>query len=168
MPITKITDKLYLCDYNSATKYAELCSLGIKQILTVGNGMLHRTEELRTKYIPIEDRSNENIKQYFTEAFEFINRDVTVVHCQMGISRSATIVIAYLMSGGMDINYAYRYVKLRRPFINPNSGFTEQLITYSLELGRYIDKYLFLTDTDEFDLSNPWDPLKIEQSYETK
>ena len=161
--ITKITDKLYLSSYNDATDYSKLISMGIKQILTVGNGMLHRTEELKTKYIFIEDHGRENIKQYFKEAFEFIERDVTIVHCAMGISRSATIVIGYLMSGGMDINYAYQYVKLRRPIINPNSGFTEQLIAYSHELGRRTDKFLFLTDTNEFDLSNPWDPIDFEK-----
>lgn len=158
MVLSKITDKLYLSDYNTATDYKQLVDLGIKQILTVGNGMLHRTEELKTKYIYIDDKVDADIKKHFAEAFDFIGRDVTVVHCALGKSRSATIVIAYLMSGGMAIDAAYRYVKERRPIIDPNYGFVGQLIQYSKEIGLYDQKFLYVgNNADVSDFSNPWD-----------
>ncbi len=156
MVLSKITDRLYLCDYNTATDYKQLVDLGIRQILVVGNGMLHRTEELKTKYIPIDDRVDANIRAHFEDAFAFIKADVTVVHCAMGKSRSPIIVIAYLMSGGMQIDVAYRYVKERRPIIDPNCGFIWQLIDYSKEIGVYDPKFLYVNES--YDLSNPWDP----------
>ena len=57
------------------------------------------------------------------------------VHCEMGISRSATIVIAYLMNKRkMTLFDAYRYVLERRPVIRPNSSFMKQLKDYEKRL----------------------------------
>ena len=45
-----------------------------------------------------------------------------------GISRSSTIVIAYLMwKTQATYNEAYFFVKNRRKFIPPNDGFVQQL-----------------------------------------
>jgi protein-tyrosine phosphatase len=51
------------------------------------------------------------------------------VHCFAGVSRSATIVIAYLMKEhGLSFNSAIKFVKSKRPQINPNDGFRKQLM----------------------------------------
>lgn len=53
----------------------------------------------------------------------------------MGISRSATIVIAYLMNRfGMSLPQAYNYVKSKRPEIGPNRHFMRTLVGYEQEL----------------------------------
>ncbi len=71
--------------------------------------------------------------KYFNEAFDFINnakdnKCTILIHCQMGKSRSATILIAYLMK---FYNYSYdgafNYVKKLRKIVNPNAGFVKQL-----------------------------------------
>ncbi len=47
-----------------------------------------------------------------------------VVHCNMGMSRSAAIVIGYLISRlGWSYEKAYRHTKLRRAVVRPNDGF---------------------------------------------
>lgn len=53
------------------------------------------------------------------------------MHCAAGVSRSASFVIAYLMTR-KDMFYpeAVKYVKDRRKVINPNSGFKRQLYDY--------------------------------------
>lgn len=54
-----------------------------------------------------------------------------LVHCKMGISRSASVVIAYVMKAyGWDLRQALDFVKTRRSCIKPNSGFLKQLETY--------------------------------------
>jgi len=54
-----------------------------------------------------------------------------LLHCQSGVSRSATATIAYLMySRGMGATKAYDFVKLRRSSINPNLSFVRQLQEY--------------------------------------
>ena len=59
---------------------------------------------------------------------ENIGKTNVLVHCQAGVSRSATIVIAYMMRKyqySMDV--AVDRVKKRRPYIDPNKGFMKQL-----------------------------------------
>jgi len=51
-----------------------------------------------------------------------------LVHCRQGVSRSAAVVIAYLIRHhAMSYDSAFSYVKSRRQCINPNSGFIETL-----------------------------------------
>ena len=48
-----------------------------------------------------------------------------LVHCANGVSRSATVVIAYVMSKlKMGREEALGYVRERR-YVNPNKGFME-------------------------------------------
>jgi protein-tyrosine phosphatase len=50
---------------------------------------------------------------------------VIFVHCKAGKSRSATVVVAYLMwSEGADQNSAYDEVKNMRPEVSPNVCFS--------------------------------------------
>ena len=52
------------------------------------------------------------------------------VHCKEGISRSATIVIAFLMRSKQfkfRFDEALKYVQTRRPIVDPNPGFRNQL-----------------------------------------
>jgi predicted protein tyrosine phosphatase len=52
-----------------------------------------------------------------------------LVHCQGGVSRSASAVIYALMKlDSMSLAAAYRHVKSRRSCIRPNAGFMRQLI----------------------------------------
>lgn len=60
-----------------------------------------------------------------------------LVHCRMGISRSATVAIAYLIRyHGLTRDEAYTHVKRMRPQINPNRGFWNQLQTFEKRLTR--------------------------------
>ena len=50
------------------------------------------------------------------------------MHCMAGVSRSATLVIAYIMKKyKMSLDEAKKLVEAKRPFINPNPGFIKQL-----------------------------------------
>ncbi|KAL4659990.1 hypothetical protein GN956_G1105 [Arapaima gigas] len=95
---------------------------------------------IRYKRLPATDNSKQNLRQYFEEVFEFIEeahqsgRGV-LVHCQAGVSRSATIVIAYLMKHTrMTMMDAYKYVRSRRPVVSPNLNFMGQLLEFERDL----------------------------------
>ena len=58
-----------------------------------------------------------------------------LVHCFAGVSRSASVVLAYLMrEHGLSLRAAFKLAKAKRPFINPNEGFRVQLQKYEQEL----------------------------------
>lgn len=86
--------------------------------------------------IEIPDSEFANIAEHFALSRAFIkghlerNSEV-LVHCGAGISRSATICIAYLMQElGLSFLQAYICVYEARPQISPNMGFVTQLVTY--------------------------------------
>ncbi|KAM4620271.1 dual specificity protein phosphatase 10 [Polymixia lowei] len=95
---------------------------------------------VRYKRLPATDNSKQNLHQYFEEVFEFIEEahqsgQGVLVHCQAGVSRSATIVIAYLMKHTlMTMTDAYKYVRSRRPVVSPNLNFMGQLLEFERDL----------------------------------
>jgi protein-tyrosine phosphatase len=53
-----------------------------------------------------------------------------MVHCFLGVSRSATVILAYWIKYGpifVDLNQAYETLATLRPIINPNAGFRRSL-----------------------------------------
>lgn len=77
------------------------------------------------------------IVQYYPNRLPLINLPGKVlVHCMMGVSRSATCAIAYLMIvKKMSAVDAIRTVRMRRD-IRPNDGFLQQLADLDNELRR--------------------------------
>lgn len=86
--------------------------------------------------LPAADVQEQDLEQYFEKAIDFIHQarvahENILVHCYAGISRSATIVLAYLMTiGDYDVEKALQIVKGARGFIQPNPGFLSQLKKY--------------------------------------
>ncbi|KAI9994651.1 hypothetical protein PInf_011474 [Phytophthora infestans] len=84
--------------------------------------------------LQVADLNSVRISEYFDEAFSFIDRALAsggnvLVHCYMGISRSATIILAYLIER-RDFSLADALHELRRvrPRAQPNSGFYQELM----------------------------------------
>ncbi|KAJ7752922.1 protein-tyrosine phosphatase-like protein [Mycena metata] len=83
--------------------------------------------------IDLEDRSSAALQQHLAPACDYIRAslargDNVLVHCQQGVSRSASIVIAYLIRDrAMSYDAAFDFVKQRRQCIQPNSGFVKTL-----------------------------------------
>lgn len=52
-------------------------------------------------WLDIEDKPNSPLNKHFDETFEFIDKNLkegnVLVHCQAGVSRSASVVIAYII-----------------------------------------------------------------------
>ena len=127
----QITEKLFLGNEDTARDKAILNKLNISNILICAEGCEpFFKDEYKYKILYIDDAIDENILPWLQEAFEFIDSSEKniYIHCVMGISRSPSIVIAYLMyKNKMSYEEAYDFVKNKRNVINPNSGFQEQL-----------------------------------------
>ena len=68
----------------------------------------------------------------------------------MGISRSSTIVIGYLMKyEKMSLRDAYTFVLKKRTCIHPNEGFLKQLFAYEENLGLQGFKEMTIKEEEE-------------------
>jgi hypothetical protein len=104
------------------------------------NTTYHTHQNVAYHRIIASDSPYTDLSQHFDEACDFIHqyRDRRVlIHCQAGVSRSATICIAYLMKHfGLFLDGAYMAVKGARKIICPNIGFMKQLIEYERQLSK--------------------------------
>ena len=124
---------LYLSDLDSATDLALIETAGIGAVLTL---MIETEVEfpsfIASKNMKIDDLANYNILPFLNEAFKFIDfyrtQTNVLVHCFAGISRSPTVVMAYIMKHlKCDYDTAFNIVKQVRKEIDPNHGFIEHL-----------------------------------------
>ena len=129
--ISKITDTIYLGNMDAAFNIKKLKNLGIRKVLTVMSAFGNHYPEntFIHKTIDITDDYNSNIIRYFKDCLLFIDGyDKVFVHCAAGMSRSPTVVIAYLMwKQKLSLNNAIKFVKNKRPEISPNLNFMRQL-----------------------------------------
>ncbi|KAK9827884.1 hypothetical protein WJX74_007792 [Apatococcus lobatus] len=88
--------------------------------------------------IPVDDMADTNLLQHFPMCIAFIKQALAaeskiLVHCAMGISRSCTVVAAYLMSiEGLPVDTALQELRQKRPMCRPNDGFLEQLHAFDV------------------------------------
>ncbi|KAM8834904.1 uncharacterized protein ACB058_016370 isoform 1-T2 [Synchiropus picturatus] len=140
--VSPILPFLYLGNERDAQDLDLLRHLNIGYVVNVTTHLplYHVKSGLRYKRLPATDNSKQNLRQYFEEVFEFIEEAYqsgkgVLVHCQAGVSRSATIVIAYLMKHTlMTMTDAYKYVRSRRPVVSPNLNFMGQLLEFERDL----------------------------------
>lgn len=137
--MSEIINGLFLGSADDANSAAFIRENGIVAILNVAtevNVVAHK--DVTYKKIDCRDSHNQNISQHFDECFSFIDKHRRVlVNCMAGISRSATIVIAYLMSRyNMQWNRARLFVISKRPIVDPNINFIGQLVSYDMKLSQ--------------------------------
>ncbi|MEM6926702.1 MAG: dual specificity protein phosphatase [Myxococcota bacterium] len=86
----------------------------------------------QTRFLPLHDGIHQDLTPAFPTFFadlDGLDRGARLlVHCEVGVSRSATLAIAHVMrSTGQRFDEAFRTVQARRPHILPNIGFASQL-----------------------------------------
>ena len=103
-PSIVLDDFLYHGDLGHASNMGLLNSLGIRHIIDICDCPLDSVivEKFNVLWINLDDVMEANIKKYFEQTNQFLSEckrknEKVLVHCQMGISRSSSIVLAYLM-----------------------------------------------------------------------
>jgi len=135
-PINKITEKIYLGDIDGAKKTDFFKKEKITYTISLAGKMFTPTYDKNIiefqKIIDIEDDPKENIIKYFKECIEIIEKANKIyIHCMAGVSRSATIVICYLMwKEKKSLNEILKKVREKRFWVSPNFGFMKQLEIY--------------------------------------
>jgi predicted protein tyrosine phosphatase len=87
-------------------------------------------------YLQMQDDEEQNISAgdvlpsflTFVRSLDAAAGHRLLVHCEAGVSRSASLVIAFfILDRGMDFDAALAFVRERRPCVQPNEGFQRQL-----------------------------------------
>lgn len=143
---------IFIGNASAAKNIWYLEKLGITHVLNAAEGKecykyvntgrnFYKDTPIKYMGLHLEDSPGVNISQYFYPAASFIaeglaNGGRVFVHCMVGVSRSATCVLAYLMiRKGMLAAEAIRVVRRRRE-INPNVGFLKQIAELDNSLRR--------------------------------
>ncbi|KAI5806756.1 hypothetical protein DFH27DRAFT_356984 [Peziza echinospora] len=142
---SRILPYMYLGNLPHANNPALLNALGIKRILSVGELTSWTPDELKawgkSKILPVEnvqDNGIDSLSSDFRRCLDFIdegrrNGEPTLVHCRVGVSRSATICIAEVMRAlGLSLPRAYCFVRARRlnVIIQPHCRFMYELLKW--------------------------------------
>eukprot|EP00271_Cylindrocystis_brebissonii_P012756 TRINITY_DN319_c0_g2_i4.p1 TRINITY_DN319_c0_g2~~TRINITY_DN319_c0_g2_i4.p1 ORF type:complete len:207 (+),score=50.81 TRINITY_DN319_c0_g2_i4:174-794(+) len=133
--MNEIEPGLFLGDCIAAQQRDVLLRHGVRHIVQVAEelGAPPFPQDFSYTLVDIGDYAGEDIGSHFERCFEAMDAaraqgGAVLVHCVMGISRSSTIVIGYLMKRhGISLATAFAHVRERRPLIDPNSGFVHEL-----------------------------------------
>jgi protein-tyrosine phosphatase len=137
---SQIAPRLYLTCLSTARNANQLASLGITHVVSVLEDApsFPSSIPLRKLHISIPDYEDEDILKHLPATTAFIRGALAesrsnrvLVHCVMGISRSTTVVIAYLIATSqMTPLEALAAVRAKRAIVRPNRGFMAQLHEY--------------------------------------
>ncbi|KAM9823113.1 protein phosphatase Slingshot homolog 1 isoform X3 [Syngnathus typhle] len=154
---TLIFDHVYLGSEWNASNLEELQETGVGYILNV-------TREIDNFFpgtfhyhnIRVYDQEATDLLAHWNDTYNFIvkakkNYSKCLVHCKMGVSRSASTVIAYAMKEyGWSLEKAYNFVKEKRSITRPNPSFMRQLAEYEgiLDASKQRHNKLWQPDAD--------------------
>jgi protein-tyrosine phosphatase len=137
--ISCILPNLYISDMYCAQNYELVSKLCVSAIINVAPDVATNAFESNPNFVyltlHIQDSAKANIETYFDRTNKFIDKYIkthgVLVHCAAGISRSATIVIAYVMKAlSLPFQEAFTFVQEKHPITEPNFNFLIQLMQH--------------------------------------
>ncbi|WWC69001.1 uncharacterized protein I206_102937 [Kwoniella pini CBS 10737] len=168
---SRILDFLYLGNLEHAGNAAMLEALGITHVVSVGESLINPNEMMDPYHgvegntlaqaanegkvnvldlTDVRDDGNDPLRPVIARACAWIEAarregGIVLVHCRVGVSRSASIVIAYMMQfERMGLMDAYMMCRARRlnVLIQPNLRFFHELFGWEVELARQEEEIL--------------------------
>ncbi|XP_056289280.1 protein phosphatase Slingshot homolog 1 isoform X2 [Pseudoliparis swirei] len=134
---TLIFDHVYLGSEWNASNLEELRECGVGYILNVTREIDNFFPGMFSYHnVRVYDEDATDLLAHWNDTYNFMVKakksdSKCLVHCKMGVSRSASSVIAYAMKEyGWSLEKAYNYVKQKRSIAQPNAGFMRQLAEY--------------------------------------
>ncbi|WKY00125.1 hypothetical protein Q1695_014749 [Nippostrongylus brasiliensis] len=137
--MNEIIPNLFLGSLRDATDVEQLKKNRIQYVVSVHDLSARHPahEHLKVLRIQLSDCSSSDISSHFAATNQFIHaarlkQAAVLVHCLAGVSRSATVVAAYLITV-CDLSFlnALSLISRKRPVINPNFGFRMQLCSFA-------------------------------------
>jgi len=131
-PVTRVRPLLLLGSLYDALDSALLQSEGVTHAVNATRARIP-ADGLSRLDVAIDDDPSEDIFREFGRVCNFLNGATTgggrvLVHCEQGVSRSATLLAAFLMrSEGSSAQEAIQALKGARQIVCPNEGFLRAL-----------------------------------------
>lgn len=135
--------QLYISSYQTAANLEALQKNKITHIINAAADICDSCfpEQITYCNYYLKDTNQEDISLLFYRTLEWIQAAIdsggcVLVHCREGVSRSATMVIAYLMwRFSLSFDAGHDRIRKARPICNPNAGFTCRLLLLGKKLG---------------------------------
>ena len=134
---TEIIDNLWIGSLESSCNKQALQERNIETIISAVLGASAMFPfDFKYERAKLRDVEDENIIKEFDKLLpiirkELVNNRGVLCHCIAGRSRSASIVVAYLIRyHNMTAEEALKYIKNKRTQVDPNSGYINQLKEY--------------------------------------
>ncbi|ELK16318.1 Inactive dual specificity phosphatase 27 [Pteropus alecto] len=151
--VDEVWPNVFIAEKSVAVNKSRLKRLGITHILNAAHGTgvytgpeFYTGLEIQYLGVEVDDFPEVDVSQHFRKAAEFLDeallthRGKVLVSSEMGVSRSAVLVVAYLMIfHDMAVLEALMTVRRKRA-IRPNDGFLKQLRELSEELMEQRDR----------------------------
>jgi predicted protein tyrosine phosphatase len=144
----EVRPRLWLGSVEAAADHSLLAAHSIQHLVTCGRFLAERTPlpadgaVTRVVSLEIDDLDEVDVLEHVPPTSDVLcellgtesrpgSSTGVLVHCSAGRSRSASVVIAYLMrEEGLSYEQAYASVVKARPIVQPNTGFSHQLEWY--------------------------------------
>jgi len=138
-----IKNSLFISSHQVSGDIEALRRHGITHIVNTARDVCNNHFPGQFNYLTyyLKDTNNEDISTVFYRTLRWIDDSMqrggrVLVHCREGVSRSSTIIIAYLMwRYAIPFETAHERIRRVRPICNPNTGFTCQLLVLGKRLG---------------------------------
>ncbi|XP_072773294.1 dual specificity protein phosphatase 15 [Taeniopygia guttata] len=146
--MSQILPGLYLGNFVDAKDLEQLSRNKITHIVSIHESPQPLLKDITYLRIPLPDTPEANIKRHFKECISFIHQcrlhgGNCLVHCLAGISRSTTVVVAYVMVvTELSCQEVLDAIRTIRPVANPNPGFRQQLSEFSGSAARKVRRHL--------------------------
>ncbi|UJR33841.1 hypothetical protein I4U23_021264 [Adineta vaga] len=144
-----IDDRIWLGSFAAMQNTIALDSLHITHILSLIESDLpiDSNDNYIRKHIRVEDIETTDLLTEFDACYDFILNALTenstnnvLIHCLVGVSRSATIACMWLMHRyKLSVDDALKRLRNARPGVQPNPSFTSQLYLFE-QMNRQLDK----------------------------
>lgn len=166
---SEVLPRLYLTNFRGAEDIDELKKMGVTHVASIGEEFIDDDKGKGIKYwrqnISDDESQGDAMAAALRDAAAFIHKALgpvkkkrpkkggVIVHCAAGISRSATVVLGYMvLHRKMTLYEAFETAFKARPCIWPNDAFMAALIALEKQVHRKatieLDEYIHWGDYD--------------------
>tara|TARA_B100000795_G_scaffold189980_1_gene144675 strand:+ start:476 stop:1033 length:558 start_codon:yes stop_codon:yes gene_type:complete len=134
--LTPVIDNIFIGNACNSSSYYELTENRIRTVVNVTEEIPNYFEEEFDYFkAPIRDTAEDSLQPYFKNILDYIYKQQEkypdsniLIHCYMGSSRSAAIVVLYLISKhNYTLENAVNFLREKRDIVNINTIFIQNL-----------------------------------------